>query len=90
VLILITTNEDIDKLHPAITRPGRCAAEINFTALSGVALHEWCTAHSVSTNKSSATLAELYELLGNHQTKINGAFHREAAIGFKPTIAGVQ
>ena len=30
VLTLITTNEPIDRLHPALVRPGRCLAEIEF------------------------------------------------------------
>ena len=28
VLVCLTTNEDLHRLHPAITRPGRCLAEI--------------------------------------------------------------
>ncbi len=28
VLVAITTNEDITRLHPAVTRPGRCLAQI--------------------------------------------------------------
>jgi hypothetical protein len=34
VLVLVTTNEEIRKLHPAVARPGRCAANIEFTPLS--------------------------------------------------------
>lgn len=30
VLVLVTTNEDVKKLHPAITRPGRCASVVRF------------------------------------------------------------
>ncbi|MCP3935954.1 MAG: AAA family ATPase [Actinomycetia bacterium] len=30
VLALITTNERVRRLHPALMRPGRCAAEINY------------------------------------------------------------
>lgn len=34
VLTLITTNERIDRLHPALVRPGRCLSEIEFRAFS--------------------------------------------------------
>ena len=30
VLVLVTTNEPLQRLHPAVTRPGRCAAQIEF------------------------------------------------------------
>src|SRR5207248_7878403 len=33
ILVLVTTNEEIGTLHPAVARPGRCAANIDFTAL---------------------------------------------------------
>lgn len=34
VLTLITTNEPINRLHPALVRPGRCLAEIEFRAFT--------------------------------------------------------
>jgi hypothetical protein len=34
VLTLITTNEPVDRLHPALVRPGRCLAEIEFRAFT--------------------------------------------------------
>ncbi|MDQ6726657.1 MAG: DUF5925 domain-containing protein [Actinomycetota bacterium] len=33
-LVLITTNEPLGRLHPAVVRPGRCLAEVEFPALS--------------------------------------------------------
>ena len=33
-LILITTNEPLGRLHPAVVRPGRCLAEVEFPALA--------------------------------------------------------
>ncbi len=34
VLVLITTNEPVRRLHPALIRPGRCLAEIEFRPFS--------------------------------------------------------
>ena len=61
VLVLVTTNEPIKKLHPAVARPGRCAANIEFAALADDEAAAWLAAHGVSNGKrSSATLAELF------------------------------
>jgi hypothetical protein len=34
VLVLVTTNEDLKRLHPAVQRPGRCALQVSFGELS--------------------------------------------------------
>src|SRR4029079_17108538 len=34
VLVLVTTNEEIQTLHPAVARPGRAAANVEFGTLS--------------------------------------------------------
>jgi hypothetical protein len=41
ILVLVTTNEPIKALHPAVARPGRCAANIEFGRLSGDEADEW-------------------------------------------------
>ena len=33
-VLLITTNEELARLHPALTRPGRCLAQVEFAAFS--------------------------------------------------------
>lgn len=33
LLVLVTTNEPVGKLHPAVVRQGRCLAEIEFGPL---------------------------------------------------------
>jgi Domain of unknown function (DUF5925)/ATPase family associated with various cellular activities (AAA) len=61
VLVLVTTNEPIKKLHPAVTRPGRCAANVEFTALDGDEAASWLAARGVANGRDgSATLAELF------------------------------
>lgn len=60
-LVLVTTNEPMTSLHPAVARPGRCASHINFDALSGATLSEWRAAHDLAPTPSRHnTLAELY------------------------------
>jgi Domain of unknown function (DUF5925)/ATPase family associated with various cellular activities (AAA) len=58
VLVAITTNEDLSRLHPAVTRPGRCLAQIEVGALSAAEATRWLG----SPVGVPATLAELYAL----------------------------
>jgi Domain of unknown function (DUF5925)/ATPase family associated with various cellular activities (AAA) len=61
VIVLVTTNEEIKKLHPAVARPGRCAANVMFDALSREEASEWLSAHGVDEESRGArTLASLY------------------------------
>ena len=61
VIVLVTTNEEIKKLHPAVARPGRCAANVMFDALSRDEASEWLAAHGIEDESSgSRTLASLY------------------------------
>lgn len=61
VLVLVTTNEPIKKLHPAVARPGRCAANVEFAPLDGDEAATWLAAHGVADGSGgTATLAELY------------------------------
>jgi hypothetical protein len=64
VLVLVTTNEPIRKLHPAVARPGRCAANVEFTPLAADEAAAWLGEHgSPDGGPSSMTLAELYARL---------------------------
>ncbi|WP_433256185.1 DUF5925 domain-containing protein [Streptosporangium sp. CA-135522] len=61
VLVAITTNEDLARLHPAVVRPGRCLAQIEVGALPHDEAAGWLgTAEGVPS--SGATLAELFAL----------------------------
>jgi ribosomal protein L32 len=56
VLVLVTTNDEITAFHPAVSRPGRCAAQIEFAPLSPEEAAKWLG----SDADAPATLAELY------------------------------
>ncbi|MCX5045488.1 DUF5925 domain-containing protein [Aldersonia sp. NBC_00410] len=68
-LLLITTNERLDRLHPALIRPGRCLAQIEFTRFSTAEARAWLPEGSAVPN--SATLAELIERVGTNQRITN-------------------
>jgi Domain of unknown function (DUF5925)/ATPase family associated with various cellular activities (AAA) len=64
VLVLVTTNEPIRRLHPAVARPGRCAANVEFVPLSVEEASDWLAAHDSDIRVSGpATIAELYARL---------------------------
>jgi len=61
VLVLVTTNEEVRKLHPAVARPGRCAANVDFVALSAEEATHWLGEHGVDEAAEHSTLlASLY------------------------------
>ncbi|MER5491974.1 DUF5925 domain-containing protein [Streptomyces sp. NPDC002490] len=61
VLVGITTNEDLERLHPAVVRPGRCLARVEVGPLTRPEAVEWLgTGEGVG--RDGATLAELFAL----------------------------
>ncbi len=66
VLVAITTNEDLHRLHPAVTRPGRCLAQVEVGPFPPAEAAHWLRAsgqgHQNVAFASPVTLAELYAL----------------------------
>lgn len=61
LLVLITSNEPLGTLHPAVTRRGRCLAEIEFGPLAAEEANRWLTSHECPRRVASElSLAELY------------------------------
>jgi hypothetical protein len=61
LLVAITTNEPLSRLHPAVTRPGRCIAQIEVGRLSPKESRAWL-GRPAPVPSDGATLAELYAL----------------------------
>ena len=59
VLVCVTTNEELSRLHPAIVRPGRCLAQIHVGPLPADEAAAWL-GRSTGIGRGGATLAELY------------------------------
>jgi hypothetical protein len=57
VLLLISTNEKLASIHPAVSREGRCLAEIEFGKFSASEASAWLGANV----DSEASLAQLFE-----------------------------
>lgn len=64
VLVMITTNEQVRTLHPAVARPGRCAVMAEFGRLGVEEAKAWLSARGASLIVTHpATIAELHAML---------------------------
>jgi energy-coupling factor transporter ATP-binding protein EcfA2 len=61
LLVAITTNEPLSRLHPAVIRPGRCLAQIEVGRLTSDEARRWL-GHDGARGGDGASLAELYAL----------------------------
>ena len=59
LLVCLTTNEDLHRLHPAVTRPGRCLAEVRIGPLPRSEAVAWL-GRPDGIGSQGATRAELY------------------------------
>lgn len=66
LIILITTNEPFDDLHPAIARPGRCLSHLEFGKFPADEASAWLG----EKVHDDMILADLYEARAEHQTQI--------------------
>jgi hypothetical protein len=66
MLLAITTNEPIHRLHPAIVRPGRCLADIAVGPLSRREALDWL-GQPDGVGADGATVAELFAIVGQRQ-----------------------
>lgn len=81
IMVLVTTNEPIDKLHDAVSRPGRCAARVEFECFSMAEARTWLAEHDVDEVEHSTgrpTLADLFGIVEGYQ---DGS-ERRRAVGF--------
>jgi hypothetical protein len=78
-LVLLTTNEKITELHPAIVRPGRCMAQIQFKAFEPAAAADWFGNGYRPTGPM--TLAEMIDKRENIE-------HRQITTGIANDSAG--
>jgi hypothetical protein len=78
VLTLVTTNEPLGKLHPAVTRPGRSALVVEFDALPEDESAVWLESHGLPEgDPSRRILADLYAELDGFEQRT-----KAASVGF--------
>jgi hypothetical protein len=80
VLVLVTTNEPLRSLHPAVARSGRCVANLEFPAFPADEADAWLAARGVSGDGKARTLASLFARAQGREESSAGERH---AIGFR-------
>jgi hypothetical protein len=79
-IVLVTTNEPLGRLHPAVHRPGRCWATVEFEPFSVGEAAAWLAAREVEHEvRAPMTLAELYEVAEGRVPERGG---RSESFGF--------
>lgn len=64
LLLLMTANEDVEQLHDAVRRPGRCLAQVEFTEFDAAGAAGWLErAGAPGEVDGPMTLAQLYARL---------------------------
>jgi hypothetical protein len=60
LIVLVTTNESLERLHPAVSRHGRCAAKIEFTDFSPGEANQWLGERCERRVSTATPLADLF------------------------------
>ncbi|MFN2468651.1 MAG: AAA family ATPase [Gaiellaceae bacterium] len=68
VVVLVTTNEPLRRLHPAVSRPGRCAASVEFGPLAADEADDWLRRNGLAPAGHAALLAHLYARASGAET----------------------
>lgn len=86
VLLLVTTNEPVRELHPAVSRPGRCVANVEFEKFNQDGASKWLSTRTaegmdqhIDVIHGSLTIADLYSMLHGQKTRVKS--RRE--VGFR-------
>ncbi len=67
VMVLVTTNDDLRLLHPAVSRPGRCLAKIEFVPFGPDEAGSWLARNGVESDARHGTLADLFGAAAGEQ-----------------------
>jgi hypothetical protein len=83
-LVLVTTNDAVGALHPALSRPGRCLAQVEFHELGREEIVGWCAAREVAAPQASRV--SLADLFAHADGRASSA--RAPSFGFSDPTAG--
>lgn len=89
ILVLITTNEEFQSLHPAVSREGRCLASIKFNHLNINEAQKFLKNNNASTSETLDkhklySLASLYGMINNSSMPRNVLWKEgDSSFGFK-------
>lgn len=81
LMVLVTTNENLGKLHEAVTRPGRCLSITEFLELEPTKVSQWASENGIEAPAKSASLAELFAIKKNFANKIGSQPKQKVGFG---------
>ena len=73
VIVLVTTNDDLRQLHPAVSRPGRCLAKVQFVPFTPHEAEEWLVRNGVDRDRPCRHAGEPVRCRGGRGTARAGA-----------------
>ena len=82
LILLITTNEDLGAMHPAVVRQGRSLANIRFDPLTSDESAAWAAEHETGIATGGGVLADLFAGEDDHPPA-----RVQRVIGFRPPRA---
>lgn len=90
VILLMTTNERLESLHEAVSRPGRCASKIEFLPFDKDEANEWLRSNNIVAHvESTSSLAELYGMREGFKQD-NLVTPKKRAIGLRSSNGAVR
>jgi hypothetical protein len=79
--VLLTTNAELGRLHPALVRPGRCLAVVDFGKFGPAEAAEWL-GDALAPPTREQSLADLFELRGDiERVHAGDAHHTDQGTG---------
>jgi ATPase family associated with various cellular activities (AAA)/Domain of unknown function (DUF5925) len=81
VLVLVTTNETLRTLHPAVIRSGRCVSNLEFPVFPADEADAWLEARGAAGDGTACTLASLFARANGREEP--GARAKRLPIGFR-------
>jgi len=82
ILLLVTTNEELGTLHPAVARPGRCAARVEFIPMSADEARSWLRARRQQIVEP--TLKHLADLFARLEARELDEWKKAVGFGASP------
>jgi hypothetical protein len=85
IIVMITTNEEVGALHPAVSRAGRCALAHAFDPLPADDANAWLSAQGAMARVTRpTTIADLYAIRDARERR-----NTATALGFRGTGRGM-
>lgn len=85
IMLLVTTNEELEGLHPAVARSGRASVVVKFEPLTAAESVAWGREHEIEVESKPHPVSDLYALLeGFRKAQDTGKVKPSIGFGIRP------